>query len=250
MSAGSPFRRALGIAAASGVSVFAALAALLAAGGPVGENEAAAAPAAAPGLASQLRYLGRDPVTGLPTNVDEQFIAATRRAVERYGKDEQPARAPSPLTAGTIDVRSVVIPSLGVRPAVTRMGVDRYGRLDVPDNNLNVAWYPDFSALPGDDGSTFLAAHFVHAGRPGVFNRLATLRPGDEVVVTLSNGANHRYLVRSTVDYHLGAIDMGAILRGLEGAESLTLMTCSGPPDEGEYAYRTVVLAERVREPA
>ena len=46
-------------------------------------------------------------------------------------------------------------------------------------------------------------------------------------------------------DYALGAIDMGALLRGREGIESITLMTCSGPPDEGDYPLRTVVLAER-----
>jgi hypothetical protein len=38
---------------------------------------------------------------------------------------------------------------------------------------------------------------------------------------------------------------MGAILRGREGSESLTLMTCSGPPGADGYPLRTVVLAER-----
>ena len=64
--------------------------------------------------------------------------------------------------------------------------------------------------------------------------------------MTLSDGTVARYRVTSTVDYPLGSIDMGAILDGLEGRESITLMTCSGPPNEGEYPLRTVVLAERV----
>jgi hypothetical protein len=39
---------------------------------------------------------------------------------------------------------------------------------------------------------------------------------------------------------------MGAILVGREGRESITLMTCSGPPTPEGYLERTVVLAERV----
>ena len=65
------------------------------------------------------------------------------------------------------------------------------------------------------------------------------------MVVGLNDWSSHRYRVTSVVDYALGAIDMGALLKGREGIESITLMTCSGPPNEGEYAFRTVVLAER-----
>jgi hypothetical protein len=64
--------------------------------------------------------------------------------------------------------------------------------------------------------------------------------------VTLSDGSVHRYRVTSVVEYELGTIDMGALLYAREGVESITLMTCSGPPSRGEYWYRTVVLAERV----
>ena len=61
-----------------------------------------------------------------------------------------------------------------------------------------------------------------------------------------TDGSTHSYRVSSTVDYNLAAIDMGAILHGREGRESITLMTCSGPPNADGYPERTVVLAERV----
>ena len=73
----------------------------------------------------------------------------------------------------------------------------------------------------------------------------STLLPGDTIEVALTDGTLHRYRVTSTVEYALGTIDMGALLHGREGIESITLMTCSGPANEGEYAFRTVVLAER-----
>jgi hypothetical protein len=52
--------------------------------------------------------------------------------------------------------------------------------------------------------------------------------------------------VTSDVDYALATIDMGALLYGREGTESITLMTCSGPPGADGYPLRTVVLAERL----
>ncbi len=214
---------------------------------PLAQDRAAAAPRPsappAPGIAELLRYVGRDQSTGLPVPVNDRFIAASERAIERYGKDAGQAVPPPPVS-GT-DIARVAIPRLGVDAPVARFGLDRYGRLDVPLEGRTVAWHPAYSSLPGEDGATFLAAHFEYAGVPGVFNRLGTMQPGDDVLVALTDGSSRLYRVTSVVDYALAAIDMGAILRGREGVESLTLMTCSGPANEGEYAFRTVVLAAR-----
>ena len=115
-----------------------------------------------------------------------------------------------------------------------------------PLDNATVGWNPAWAAMPGSGRSTFFAAHFEYRGVPGVFFRLSTLKAGDIVEAVLSDGGVVRYRVTSTVDYALGTIDMGALLRGREGVESVVLMTCSGPADEGEYPSRTVVLGERV----
>jgi hypothetical protein len=205
---------------------------------------AANAAGEATGLAAQLRYIGRDEATGMPRSVDDSYIATVERGVERYGKDERPAIPPPPVTG--LDVRAIAIPKLGVAAPVGRYGVDTFGRIDVPQDARTVGWNPGYAALPGTGGATFFAAHFEFAGAPGVFFRLSTLAAGDRITVTLSDGTLVAYAVRSTVDYALGVIDMGALLKGREGLESITLMTCSGPPNEGEYAFRTVVLAERV----
>jgi sortase (surface protein transpeptidase) len=199
---------------------------------------------AAPPFSAGLRYLGRDPLTGLPSRVDDRFIAESERAIERYGRDAGDPVPPPPPEGPDVD--SLAIPALGVSAPVARLGLDAYGRLDVPQDTETVGWNPAYTSLPGTGGSTFFAAHFEYGGRPGVFFRLATLQPGSEVMVRLTDGSSYRYRVVSVVDYPLAAIDMGALLRGLEGRESIVLMTCSGPPDEGNYPYRTVVLAERV----
>ncbi|GIW13240.1 MAG: hypothetical protein KatS3mg062_0679 [Tepidiforma sp.] len=204
----------------------------------------AAAPGDVPPFAPELRYVGRDTLTGLPSRVDDRFISELERAIERYGKDAaEPIPPPPPVG---VDIASIAIPAIGVLSApVARLGLDAYGRLDVPQDTRTVGWNPAYTSLPGTGDSTFFAAHYEYGGQPGVFYRLATLAAGDEVTVSLTDGAVHRYRVVSVVDYPLAAVDMGALLRGLEGRESIVLMTCSGPPDEGNYPFRTVVLAER-----
>ena len=146
--------------------------------------------------------------------------------------------------------REVALPALVVAGQLLQLlqpeGGTHFGRLEVPQDTSTIGWNPAYCALPGEGGATFLAAHVSYGGRPGVFARLSTLRAGDEVEIMLNDGASHRYRVTSTIEYALGTIDMGALLKGREGIESITLMTCSGPPNEGEYAFRTVVLCGRV----
>lgn len=210
-----------------------------------GRAAAAADVAAAPTLGEQLRYVGRDTTTGMPAAVDDRFIAQVEHDIERYGKDAREA-VPPPVASGA-DVVTLSVARLDVEAApVKRYGLDAYGRLEVPQDSNTVGWNPAYNDLPGTGGSTFFAAHFEYAGRPGVFNRLSTLAPGDEITVGLSDGGSHRYRVTSDVDYALATIDMGALLYGREGTESITLMTCSGPPGADGYPLRTVVLAERL----
>lgn len=196
-------------------------------------------------LAQQLRYIGRDTSTGLAAPVGDRFIAEAERSFARYGKDEGTPVPPPPVNGA--DIASISIARLGMTDApVVRFGLDAFGRLEVPQDANRVGWNPAYNSLPGEGGSTFFAAHFEYGGRPGVFNKLSTMANGDEVEVTLSDGSRHRYRVTSTVDYNLASIDMGAILFGREGRESVTLMTCSGPPGADGYPERTVVLAERI----
>ena len=209
------------------------------------EVGAATGPAVdAPAMSEQVRYIGRDPVTSMAARVDDRFIAEHQEAIARYGLDEREP-VPPPGKSGP-ELRKLRIPALGIDHATDRFGLDAYGRLDVPQDTTTIGWHPAYSALPGDDGSTFLAAHYEYEGAPGVFYTLSTLAEGDLVFLEMEDGSTHSYRVTSTVDYELAVIDMGALLRGREGVESVVLMTCSGPVVDGNYQWRTVVLAERV----
>ena len=231
------------IAATLGLFAVAALGALVWSGHPGGATAAETAPGPPP-LAEQLRHVGRDGATGMASWVGEGFIAERDRQIERYGKDEREPVPPPPVAGSTID--ALMIDSLGVAAPVSRYGLDRFGRLDVPQDRVTAGWHPAYSDMPGDGGATFLAAHYEYGGSPGVFFQLSSLRPGETFSLTTTTGEVHRYLVTSTIDYELADIDMGALLHGREGMESVTLMTCSGRFVDGTYDYRTVVLAERL----
>jgi len=209
-------------------------------------QQAASANAAAPAVGSELRYIGRDTTTGLAAPVDDRFIAAVEKSIANYGKDAGTPVPPPPALPGA-DVATLTVPALGIEAVpVKRYGLDAYGRLDVPQDIHTVGWNPAYSAVPGNGGATFFAAHYEFGGQAGIFNKLSTLTAGDDITVSLTDGTNHLFRVTSVVDYNLAAIDMGAILQGREGTESVTLMTCSGPPGPGGYPLRTVVLAVAV----
>src|SRR5690606_28869468 len=110
------------------------VAALAVAGAWAWPGSGTPAGAATPGaLAQELRYVGRDPLTGMAARVDDRFIAEVEESVERYGKDEREPVPPPP--AGEVDVASVSVPALGLANVnVGRYGLDAFGRLDVPQD--------------------------------------------------------------------------------------------------------------------
>lgn len=199
---------------------------------------------AAPSLGDELRYIGRDGATRMSAPVDDRFIARVEEDVAQYGQNPRDAVPPPPPVGP--EPATLRVESLGVDAPIARLGRDPYGRLDVPQDTATVGWNPGDSGVPGTGRSTFLAAHYSYGGAPGVFYRLATLAPGSIIEVTLDDSSVYRYIVRSTLDYELGVIDMGALLAGREGVESVVLMTCSGPVVNGNHQWRTVVLADRI----
>jgi hypothetical protein len=198
-------------------------------------------PGASVSLAEQVRYIGRDPYTGLAATVGDRFIAEVEEAYEEYYEEDREPVPPPPVEG--LDIARLRVPAIGIDAPVARFGLDAAGRLDVPQDTSTIGWNPAYTSLPGEGRSTFFAAHYEYGGVPGVFFGLFSLAANDVITVVLSDGAEHAYEVVSVLDYPLETIDMGALLTGLEDGESLVLMTCSGPGDGGRYPLRTVVIA-------
>lgn len=98
------------------------------------------------------------------------------------------------------------------------------------------------SANPGEPGNIAITGHVDTRYGPGVFARLAELRPGDTVIVRSADG---QFVYQVTETFVIPEDDV-MVLRQT-GSELLTLITCV--PD-GVYAHRLVVRAQRANGPA
>lgn len=156
----------------------------------------------------------------------------------------EPVKAAEPEAATVVPVR-LDIPRIGLHTRLTRLGRNPDGTVQLPalERDAPAGW-SESSAVPGDGGAAVLIGHVdpAHDG-PTVFQRLGTLRPGDEVSVRRSDGVTVRFRVtqrrlhRSAPQSHRAT-----------GEASLRLVTCGGNFDPHRRRYRSnlVVVAEPV----
>jgi LPXTG-site transpeptidase (sortase) family protein len=161
-----------------------------------------------------------------------------------------PSRPPAPAPV------RFLIPRLYIDAPVVTLGLDSNRYPAVPDRPDQVAWY-NFSAAPGQNDNAVFAGHVDWQTRrgdpiPGVFYRLREMKIGDQVTVSLEDGAQLQYRVTGNV---ATAYNDPNVLRamGSSSKDVITLITCGGAwvidPKElygGNYTHRIIVRAERV----
>lgn len=149
-------------------------------------------------------------------------------------QDGRVGAAGSRAEAAPVEVR---LPSIGVRSEIRPIGVERDGKLEIPEDVATVGWYR-FGPKPGDArGSTVLSGHIDSAeqGR-GAFFRLGDLRPGDPVVLRSSDGREWRYRVVAREEWPKTEVPLDRIF-ARSGAARLTLVTCGGGFREDVRSY-------------
>jgi hypothetical protein len=124
------------------------------------------------------------------------------------------------------------------------LGLDAVGALAVPASARGLGWWAD-GPRPGEAGAAVVVGHVDLKGRPGVFGRLATARPG--AVVTVTRGPRTvRYRVTRVDRYAKTGFPTDVVYRPT-GAAELRLVTCGGrfDPRTGHYEDNVVVTAVR-----
>jgi LPXTG-site transpeptidase (sortase) family protein len=165
------------------------------------------------------------------------------------GGSSRDTRAQAPaqqaLTPGTITPGArLQIPAIGVDAPIITLGVDPDGRMQVPDNGADVAWY-DFSAVPGRPGNAVLSGHLDTAtSKTAVFSRLHQLKLGDLISV-VEGSQRTDFSVFWTRSWPDASAPLNLIL-GKAPSPTLTLITCSGTFDRASsnYTERLVVRAK------
>jgi len=135
----------------------------------------------------------------------------------------------------------LLIPSLDVHRAVEPVGTNRAGVMNLPVNAWNAGWYSR-GPVPGAPGDAVIEGHAGYPGQPMIFGRLVTLRPGDRIVVVLSDGSRQLFLVDSMTSIPVGTAPAG--LAEPYGPPRLTLITCTGHFDKNSYSYSSRLVVE------
>jgi LPXTG-site transpeptidase (sortase) family protein len=177
------------------------------------------------------------------------LLGAILAAIQVQGAVADVAAAPPSIQAPA----RIVIPALGVSAPVVPVGEDSAGRMGVPTNGQDVAWW-SLGQSPGQSGGTVMAGHLDwygplnrQTGRPqivpAVFSHLDQLKLGDLIQIDDLTGYDLVYHVVSvrSVPYNSDLAD----LFSPDGASIISLLTCAGAWDQaaGTYDRRTVVIA-------
>lgn len=149
-------------------------------------------------------------------------------------------QAPTPERAMPVHLS---IAAIGVDARMESVGLDEQKRMAVPSRDELVGWYA-LGAYPGEMGSAVLAGHFdAKDGSPAVFSRLDELRPGDDVIVTDTEGRQLEFEVISTEIFPDADFPIPPVF-GRTDLPRLNLITCDGVFDtaEANYMDRLVVF--------
>ncbi|HEX4088303.1 MAG TPA: class F sortase [Trebonia sp.] len=149
-----------------------------------------------------------------------------------------PSAAPAVAAPATL-----TIPEIGVRTRLVTLGLSGRGIVQVPPTASVAGWYTH-SPRPGAVGPAVILGHIDSARGPGVFFRLAGLRPGDPIYVRRADGSTVEFWVTAVQSYRKDRFPTEAVYGPTPDPE-LRLITCGGTFDwtTGHYLSNTVVYA-------
>jgi sortase (surface protein transpeptidase) len=160
-----------------------------------------------------------------------------------------PARHPSslatsststtPVTTRSVPV-SLRIPALGVAVAVSTLGLNPDGTVEVPTDFQKPGWYR-LGPSPGQMGSAVILGHVDSYQGPAVFFRLQSLAAGDPVEVTLADGVVADFVVTSVAMYPKDQFPSQQVY-GSHGNRALQLVTCGGTFDTRTRSYLSNIV--------
>jgi hypothetical protein len=167
------------------------------------------------------------------------FVAVPSGQTGRIPDSADPARVPPPV--------ALIIPAVGIRTRLIRLGRTASGALQVPATTSVAGWYTG-SPRPGELGAAVIAGHVDSYTGPGVFFRLRLLRRGDLIFVRRADGSLAVFSVFAVHTYAKVRFPTAAVYGPAPAAE-LRVVTCGGAFDQvtGHYLSNVIVFAIAVR---
>jgi sortase (surface protein transpeptidase) len=135
----------------------------------------------------------------------------------------------------------LVIPAIGVRTRLIRLGTTSSGTLQVPKTTSVAGWYTA-SARPGAIGPAVIAGHVDSDAGVGIFFRLKLLRPGDKIFVKRADGTVAQFVITAIRFYAKTSFPTKAVYGPVPYA-AIRLITCGGVFDHATGSYLANVVA-------
>ncbi|MDE3096285.1 MAG: class F sortase [Chloroflexota bacterium] len=161
------------------------------------------------------------------------------------------ARGTGPAVRGPFEGVRLIIPKIKVDAPFTVKTVPASGQMPNPNSWDDVVWYdfsnwPGLGGTPGKGGNVVVAGHvdYIRHG-PAVFWDLRELKAGDKIEIKMKDGSTITYEVVFNKFVPASAGNFDKVVSAT-AAESMTLITCSGDFNRGEYNQRQIVWARRV----
>ena len=150
------------------------------------------------------------------------------------------ARQPAPPRPVAAPV-SLTIPQIGVSTRLITLGLTAQGTVQVPSTTTVAGWY-EHGPRPGATGPAVILGHIDSYKGPGVFFRLAELRPGDTVEVHRSDGSVVSFRVTAVQSYPKDDFPTQSVYGATPDPE-LRLITCGGAFDSATGHYLSNIIA-------
>lgn len=143
--------------------------------------------------------------------------------------------------------QTIIIGKIGVEASVEQVGKDSEGKMDIPSNFHNTAWYR-LGPKPGELGNAVIAGHLdTPTGAPSTFWSITTLDKGDRIEVVDQEGEKYTFSVTDIANYSYDQFPISEVF-GPSDKKRLNLITCGGTFNAStkNYSDRTVVFSELI----
>lgn len=143
--------------------------------------------------------------------------------------------------------KRIIINKIGVNANVESVGKDKQGRMDVPRNANNTAWY-NLGSKPGEVGNSVIAGHLDKIdGSAAIFYNLTSLSIGDNIQIIDQNNKTLNFKVIDKKVYSNQSFPVETVF-GRSNTKRLNLITCDGifNTNVQSYSHRVVVFSQIV----
>ncbi len=165
------------------------------------------------------------------------YVGSQNEIHQQESKLQQPNAKPT--VAVSMTPKKISIPTIRLRENIVPVGLDKVGKMDVPDGTTqDVGWYKD-GITPGDVGAAVLDAHVYAA-----FAQLRYVKMGDSIYIETASGKKVRFVVVDSRVYTLQELTADMLFVQPDHPE-LKLITCAGKltPDKTTYEKRLILTA-------